>query len=75
MINFHKTKKYIESITERNILLLYGERDPSFPYLPFIKNKQLSGVEIKTTPNADHNFTNMCDEFISEAVGYFSREL
>ena len=68
MINFHKTKKYLEGITGARTTLLYGERDPSFPYLAFIENKHLSHVDIITAPNADHNFTDMTDELVATAI-------
>ena len=63
MINFHKTKQYISSIPQTNILMMYGEKDPSFAYVPFIEGK-FNNVEVSVVPNADHNFEGMLKEFI-----------
>ena len=63
MINFHKTKRYISRIPQTEILTVYGERDPSFSYLPFLKGRY-ENLRVITVPGADHNFKGMLDEFI-----------
>lgn len=66
MINFHKTKRYIKEIPETRILAVYGEHDPSFPYVPFIKGK-FENLEVMEIEKADHTFDGMTKEFIELA--------
>lgn len=64
MINFHKTKRHISAIPDTSVILVYGERDPSFSYLGFIKGKfdNLRVIEIE---GADHTFEGRTLEFIA----------
>ena len=64
MINFHKTKRYISNIPKTSILMVYGEKDPSFSYIPFIEGK-FDNVEVSVIANADHNFQSMLDKFVN----------
>ena len=64
MINFHKTKRHILGVPKTSILAVYGEYDPSFKYVPFIKNK-FDNLEVITVQKADHIFKGMLDEFIA----------
>ena len=66
MINFHKTKHYIASIPQTKIIAVYGEYDPSFKYIPFLKDK-FNNTGILTIPNADHNFSGMLSNFLDLA--------
>ena len=63
MINFHKTKQYISGARKTDFLLIYGERDPSFNYVPFIEGKY-GNLKVEIVPKADHNFTGLLDKFI-----------
>ncbi len=63
MINFHKTLKLISNIPDTNILAVYGETDPSTPYISFLEGKH-SNISILRVPDADHNFKGKLDEFI-----------
>ncbi len=63
MINYHKTKRYISAIPQTNILAVYGEYDPSVPYIPFIDGK-FEHVKVVIIPRADHNFKERINEFI-----------
>lgn len=64
MINFHKSKAYITSIPHTDILMVYGEKDPSFSYISFLKDK-FDNVKFLTVPSADHHFKGMLQEFIN----------
>jgi len=64
MINLHKTKKYIAEIPQADIVAVYGEKDPSFSYIPFIDGK-FANVKVLSVPNADHNFKGYLNEFIA----------
>ena len=63
MINFHRTKGYISRIPQTAILAVYGERDPSVSYVPFLDGK-FENVMVMRVPGADHNFQGMDDAFI-----------
>ena len=63
MINFHRTKGYISRIAQTSILAVYGERDPSVSYVPFLDGK-FENVTVMRVPGADHNFKGMENEFV-----------
>lgn len=72
MQNFHKTQEALARV-HSEIRLVYGERDPSYDYIPFLKiaaQKETCAarVEIETVPAADHNFVGLLDTFISLAT-------
>ena len=64
MINMFKTKAMISSIPNTSVSLIYGELDPSIPYIPFFDGK-LDNVSATVFSGADHNFTGFLDEFIA----------
>ena len=64
MINFHKSRAYIASIPNTEILMVYGDKDPSFSYTPFLKDKY-ANVKLISVSSADHHFKGMLQEFIS----------
>ena len=68
MVNFYKTVDSICACKGARIVTVYGDRDPSFSYLPFLKMKDLPGVEILTVHGADHQFVGMVSEFIDMTV-------
>ena len=63
MINFHRTKEYIARIPQTSILAVFGERDPSISYVPFLDGR-FENVRVLTVSGADHNFKGMADEFV-----------
>lgn len=66
MINFHKIKKWLAAISHTNIIAVYGDRDPSYPYVPFIDGR-IADLETRIIPGADHNFAGGSDVFITLA--------
>ena len=66
MINYHKTKRMIGQIPNTQITMVYGEYDPSFDYIPFFDGK-FNNVSVLKIPGADHNFSDMLDDFIALA--------
>lgn len=66
MINFHKTKKWISKIYETDIIAVYGKRDPSYSYVPFIDGIT-DNFKTVIIPDADHNFVGKMDDFIALA--------
>ena len=71
MVNFYKTVARLSSSPKTSITLVIGESDPSFSYVPFLKLKNISNLDIKTVPGADHNFAGMLDEMIEMCVSFF----
>lgn len=64
MINFHKTKHYIALAPQTEIVAIYGQHDPSFPYVPFLDGK-LHNVKVVNVQHANHNFRGMLNDFIN----------
>lgn len=52
MINFYRTKERLRALGGSHFAFVYGERDPSFKYLPFISS--LEGSETKTLSGSGH---------------------
>ena len=72
MLNFHKIKEALTR-ADTEIRFVYGERDPSISYVPFLRNASskeggLARAEIVTVGGADHNFAGMTDAFIRQCV-------
>ena len=65
MINLHKTKAGINNFEGDMIHMLYGENDPSYPYVEILRTSLSPRFGYSTVKNADHKFTNMLEEFIS----------
>ena len=63
MINFHRIKGYLSAIPQTEITAVYGERDPSVPYIPFIQGR-FDHVKVMTIPHANHNFAGMTEDFV-----------
>lgn len=64
MINYHKTKAALRELSDRRIVGVWGERDPSAPYVRFVENLGLPNSQIEIIPNADHCFTGMTEHFL-----------
>ena len=58
MLNFHKTTKHLKG---KNVTFIFGSKDPSAPYVPFLRKYCDDVVMIEA---ADHKFTDMIGEFI-----------
>ena len=65
MINLHKTKAGINKFEGNKIHMIYGDRDPSFPYIGILDSTMSSRFCCSVVNGADHNFENMSEEFIS----------
>lgn len=70
MLNYHKIKAALDALTETEVIFVYGEHDPSYNYLPFLKNRYESKCRILVSAGADHTYTNMTDEYaaLSELI-------
>ncbi|MBQ8398777.1 MAG: hypothetical protein IJX08_02290 [Clostridia bacterium] len=64
MINLHKTKEGLAKFEGERLTMLYGGRDQSMRYLPFLNALLSEGNSTTVIQNADHNFENMLEEFI-----------
>ena len=58
MLNFHKM---IKTVRDKDVIFVYGERDPSLPYVPFLK-KYTENIMI--IEGADHQFKGQTEELI-----------
>jgi hypothetical protein len=69
MVNFHKIKEALFR-TDTEIRFVFGEEDPSYGYVPFLRNACRKDTcraraEIETVAGADHNFVGMTGAFIA----------
>jgi len=64
MINLHKTKKWLAAIPQTEVIGVYGENDPSYPYIPFFESRA-ENLRVIRVPGADHNFAGMTEAFIA----------
>lgn len=72
MLNFHRIKEALTR-ADTEIRFVYGEKDPSISYVPFLRNASskegnLARAEIVTVGGADHNFAGMTDVFIEQCL-------
>ena len=73
MINWHKTKSGIEKAMDKNVMFVYGDKDPSYRYAELIKLIESPLCQLYIVPGADHQFKGMEKEF-AEIVDYFVAE-
>jgi pimeloyl-ACP methyl ester carboxylesterase len=62
MINFHKSIDALTNLTNTKVLFIYGDKDPSVTYIPYLK---LHHNNVTIINGADHTFTGMVGEFTS----------
>lgn len=60
MINFYRTKERLRALGGARFAFVYGERDPSFKYLPFMRSPE--GCEIATLAGAGHVLSCTAEE-------------
>lgn len=70
MINWHKTKLGAEKFQGKEIMFVYGEKDPSYKYFELLKNIDSSVVSLYSVGDADHHFSGMEDKEM-ELINYF----
>lgn len=61
MINFHKSIEALQSLPNTQITFVYGDRDPSVTYIPYLT---LHHNDVVTVAGANHTFDGMLDEFL-----------
>lgn len=71
MINFHKAVQRISAIPSTEIVAIYGDMDPSYPYISLFHIRNLENVRTITISGADHNFKGMSERLIELTVGCF----
>ncbi len=70
MINWHKTKAGVEKFNGKEVVFVYGEKDPSFKYYDLLGLIKSNVVKKNFVCGADHNFSGMANEF-RELVLFF----
>lgn len=65
MINWHKSKAGLMKMpTDQEVTLLFGERDPSYPYAELIDLMRKENIKRVTLPDVGHTFSHEIDEFL-----------
>ena len=62
MINLHKLLDGLRKYNGERICLVYGDKDPSYPYLSVFEKQSIENVVVKVAYGADHNFAGMESE-------------
>lgn len=65
MINTHKLLEGIHSFTGELLSIVYGDQDPSYTLIPFIRQLESPACQVAEVMGADHNFFGMEDAFIA----------
>ena len=71
MFDTHKLKAYMEAVSDRRLIAVYGENDPSFKYTPLLKTYGINDISLFKVSGADHQFVGMLKEYISLPVLLF----
>lgn len=75
MLNYHKTRTSLAALPEKTrVSFVFGERDPSFKYIPFLKSSLKESHRVIEFPGADHTFSGLTDEFVDLARLLFIEE-
>lgn len=70
-INWHILKDGIKESKNQEMILVYGTKDNSYRYVELIKPLLNDNKKLVIINEADHDFTNMLDVFISLPINYF----
>ena len=70
-INFHSLKSGLNNISDKEVYLVYGEYDQSINYTDLLKPLLNDNIKLEIVKGADHDFTNMLDEFMELPDKYF----
>lgn len=65
MINTHKLLEGIHRFTGKRLSLVYGDQDPSYKLMPFIRQLESPTCQVAEVMGADRNFFGMEDAFIA----------
>jgi hypothetical protein len=64
-IDFNDAKEKLCDLSGINKILVYGDRDDEYDYVPRLESLELGNLEIITVRGADHEFRGMVNEFIN----------
>lgn len=65
MINWYKSMDGLEHLCSlQKMIFVFGDKDPSFKFVDLIDLVNGKNIAKIIVPEADHNFSNMMDEFI-----------
>ena len=65
--DFDDLKERLSDLPMVNKILVYGERDDEYMYVPYLNELKFNRLQVVTIEGADHEFTGMGDTFISLA--------
>ena len=65
MINYHRVTGALEALSHAAKIFVYGTRDPSLSYLPFLESKRLPHSRFLRIEGADHRFEGMLDDYVA----------
>jgi hypothetical protein len=63
MLNFHKSTAMLQSLGETEKIMVYGDKDPSFRYLPMLEFKSIERLRVLRLQGIDHLFSGRIQDF------------
>lgn len=64
-VDFNDAKEKLCDLSGINKILVYGDRDDEYDYVPRLESLELGNLEIIAVRGADHEFRGMVNEFIN----------
>ncbi len=65
MINFHKLTAALQGLEHTRKIFVYGTKDPSFFYVPFLERRAYPLCRVIRAEGADHVFAGRTEEFVA----------
>lgn len=65
MLNFHKITGHLQGMSEVEKIFVYGSKDPSYRYLPFLEHRSYLLCRVIRAEGVDHVFTGRTEEFVA----------
>ena len=65
MINYHRITRTLSGLSSAEKTFVYGTKDPSISYLPFLESKKLPNSRFLRIEGADHRFEGRLEEYIA----------
>ena len=70
MFNYHKTKESLEHFDKKQVILIYGSEDQSYPYIGLLDRISNKKVNYYVIEDQDHHFSNAGYDFTKLPFDY-----
>lgn len=73
-INWLNQKEGLKQIIDKDVLIVYGDKDQSYRYVELYNPLLNNQIKLKVVNNADHDFTGLLSEFKNLAYDFFKED-